>query len=81
LTFTILTSCRRGYSVENGKVYYESWNEGNGQNKWFIEKADAETFQRVKLNCDCSFYFGKDKNHLFIDGKSIRDIDPKTFSL
>lgn len=77
--FSIMTSCRRGYKIEDGKVYYESWNEGVGQNKWFIEKADAKTFQTVKFDCDCNFYFGKDKNHLFIDGEPIRHIDPATF--
>lgn len=78
-SFSILASCRRGYKVENRKVYYEYWNEGSGQNKWFLEKADAESFQTLKFDCDCSFYFGKDKKHLFIDGQPIRHIDPNTF--
>ena len=76
---SFLTSCRQGYKVENDKVYYEYWNEGSGQGKRLIEKADATTFQTVEFDCDCSFDFGKDKNHLFIDGEPINDIDPKTF--
>ena len=79
LTISILTSCRRGYKVEGDKVYYESWNEGSGQNKRLIEHADAKTFQKLSFECDCDFEFGKDKNHLFIDGEFIKNIDPSTF--
>lgn len=81
MTISILTSCRHGYKVEDGKVYYEYWHEGLGfeQGKCLIEEADAATFQTVEFDCDCSFAFGKDKNHLFIDGNPIKDIDPMTF--
>jgi hypothetical protein len=74
LILIVLTSCRRGY-----KVYYEYWNEGSGQNKRLIEQADAKTFQKLNFDCDCDFVFGKDKNHLFIDGELINNIDPNTF--
>jgi hypothetical protein len=79
LTVSILTSCRRGYKVEGDKVYYEYWNEGSGQNKRLIEQADAKTFQKLTFDCDCDFEFGKDKNHLFIDGELIKNINPNTF--
>jgi hypothetical protein len=79
LTISFLTSCRHGYKIENDKVYYEYWNEGSGQGKRLIEEADAATFQTVEFDCDCSFAFGKDKNHLFIDGELIKNIDPNTF--
>lgn len=75
----ILTSCRQGYKVEDGKVFYEYWNEGSGQGKRLVENADAKTFQELSFNCDCNFEFGKDKNHLFIDGQLIKNIDPNTF--
>ena len=78
LAILFLTSCKRGYKVENGKVYYEYWNEGSGQGKSLIEQADAKTFQELTFDCDCDFEFGKDKNHLFIDGELIKNIDPKT---
>lgn len=78
-TISILTSCRRGYKVEGDKVYYETWNEGSGQNKRIIEQADAKTFQELILKNDSDFDFGKDKNHLFINGELINNIDPKTF--
>lgn len=79
-TISILTSCRRGYKVEGDKVYYETWNEGSGQNKKIIEQADAKTFQELILKNDGDFDFGKDKNHLFINGELINNIDPKTFN-
>lgn len=79
LTISFLTSCRQGYKIENGKVYYEYWNEGSGQGKQLIEQADAKTFQELSFDSDCDFEFGKDKNHLFIDGELIKNIDPKTF--
>ena len=79
LTLLVLTSCRRGYKVEDDKVYYEYWNEGSGQNKRLIDQADAKTFQKLSFDCDCDFEFGKDKNHLFIDGELINNIDPNTF--
>lgn len=33
----------------------------------------------MNFDCDCDFEFGKDKNHLFINGEIIKNIDPKTF--
>ncbi|MBW7912579.1 MAG: DKNYY domain-containing protein [Taibaiella sp.] len=78
-TILILTSCRHGYKVEGDKVYYEYWNEGSGQNKRIIELADAKTFQKLSLDCDCNFEFGMDKNHLFMDGELIKNIEPNTF--
>ncbi len=74
-----LSGCRQGYKVESEKVYYEYWNEANGQGKQYMAQADAKTFQKLKFDCDCSFDFGKDEKHLFIDGEPIRDIDPNTF--
>lgn len=78
-TILILTSCRRGYKIEGDEVYYETWNEGSGQNLQLIEQADAKTFQKLILESDSDFEFGKDKNHLFINGELINNIDPKTF--
>ena len=82
LTISTLTSCRHGYKVENGKVYYEYWHEGLGfkQGIRVIEEADAMSFKSLNFDCDCSFKFGKDKNHLFIDGELIKNIDPNTFT-
>jgi hypothetical protein len=79
LTISIFTSCEHGYKVEDGKVFYEYWNEGSGQGKRLIEQADARTFQELTLDCDCNFEFGIDKDHLFIDGQLIENIDPNTF--
>lgn len=74
-----MTSCRHGYKIEDDKVYYEYWNEGSGQNKRLLEQADAKSFEPISFDCDCSFEFGRDKNHLFINGDPIKNIDPRTF--
>lgn len=74
-----MTSCRKGYKVENEKVYFESWNESHGHNKFLIDSADSKTFKEIKFDCDCDFKFGRDKRHLFIDGELIKNIDPNTF--
>jgi hypothetical protein len=79
LIISTLTSCRRGYKVEGGKVYYEYGNEGSGQIRRLIEQADAKTFQKLTFDCDCDLKFGKDKDHLFLDGELIKTIDPNTF--
>ncbi|WP_367178982.1 DKNYY domain-containing protein [Flavobacterium sp.] len=79
LLFLLLTSCTRGYKVEGGKVYYEYWNEGSGQGKLLIKEADAKTFEELNFDFEHNLEFGKDKNHLFIDGEVIKNIDPKTF--
>jgi hypothetical protein len=79
LTISIFISCERGYKVEDGKVFYEYWNEGSGQGKRLIEQADAKTFRKLTLDCDCNFEFGIDKDHLFINGELIEKIDPNTF--
>jgi hypothetical protein len=66
--------------VEGDKVYFESWNEGSGHSKRLLEHADAKTFQELILKSDADFEFGKDKNHLFINGELINNIDPNTFN-
>lgn len=79
LTISILTSCRRGYKVENDKVYFLSWNEGTGRNKWLLDSADGMTFKTLNIKCDCNFSFGRDNKHIFIDGELVKSIDPNTF--
>jgi hypothetical protein len=61
LTISILTSCRRGYLIENDKVYFEYWNEAVGHGRYLIEQTDAKTFQEFKLDGAHDFVFGFDK--------------------
>jgi hypothetical protein len=75
----ILSGCRTGYKVENEKVYYLYWNEGSGNGKSYVQEADAATFQKLEFDCSCPFSFGRDKDHLFIDGRLISDINPNSF--
>jgi hypothetical protein len=78
MTLLTLVSCKPKYTINGDKVYYEHWNEGSGNNKDFIDSADAQTF--VSLKSDDDFYFAKDKNHVYINGSIIKNIDPNSFS-
>ena len=40
-----------------------------------MENVDIETFE------DLDGYFGKDKNHIYFDGKILKNIDVKTFEV
>jgi hypothetical protein len=80
LILGLLFSCRKGYIKEDGKVYYEFWNEGSGQNKRLMKNVDYQTFNKIKFKGNSSFCFAKDKYHLFIDGDLIKNIDAATFS-
>ncbi len=76
---TLMFSCEKGYKVENNKVYYINWNEGSGITKTELEKVDVLSFSPLEINCECDFRFGRDKNHLYIDGRLYNKIDPNTF--
>ncbi|MGS0747438.1 DKNYY domain-containing protein [Halpernia sp. GG3] len=80
LILTSLFSCKKGYEKENGKVYYEHWNEGSAQNKKLMKNVDFKTFKEIEFKDKTSFSFAKDKNHLFIDGDIMKNIDPETFT-
>ena len=80
LSVVTATGCKRQYTIEGDRVYYESWNEGSGNSKWLLDSADAKTFTPLKFDCNCSFLFAKDKRHLFIDGTPIKKIDPNSFT-
>ena len=75
----LFVSCRKGYKVEDDIVYYEYWNEGSGQHSDPMEDADAKTFEVLDLNDKSSFEFGRDKQHLFIDGRLMRTIHAASF--
>lgn len=79
ILLSVLAGCRGGYAVEEGKVYYYYANEAVGQQKQLMRQADAGSFQKLKFDCGCSFYFGRDKQHLFIDGEELPNIDPNSF--
>jgi hypothetical protein len=80
ISVMLLVGCRRGYKIEDNKVYFENWNEGTGQNTDLMKDADAQTFQPIDFDCECSFCFGRDKLRLYIDGKPMPGIDPTTFN-
>ncbi len=78
-TCIALLGCSHGYKIEDNRVYYVHWNEARGKGSQLLPQADASTFESLDFNCDCSFEFGKDKDHLYIDGQLIENIDPNTF--
>lgn len=81
LSILMLIGCKHGYEVEEEGVYYYYSNAGLGlkQGKRLVNDADSKSFESISFDCNCSFKFGRDKNHLFIDGDPIKDIDPHTF--
>jgi hypothetical protein len=79
LTTYLLFSCESKYYIKDGTVYFETYNEGSGQVTELVYGADPRTFKELKIENDSEFNFGRDKNHLFINGVLIENIDPKSF--
>jgi hypothetical protein len=75
---TLLLSCGKKYIINDNKVYLTGMNE-NGNYERLIDNADAKTFESLDLKCECNFTFGKDINHLFIDGIKMEGINPNSF--
>jgi hypothetical protein len=76
---SLFAACGKSYTVENGQVYLSGWNEASGNYQRQIEGADAASFENLEFDCDCSFAFGRDKDHLFIDGNRMEGMDPSSF--
>lgn len=74
LSLFSLQSCKLGYKIEDGKVYYYTWNEGSGSNKYLLKNADVQSFKVLK-NSD----YAKDANYGYFDGNIIKGIDSKSF--
>ena len=62
----------RGYSIEDGKIYYTDWNK----NKTLLEKVDIDTFSIVQEDD-----YAKDKSNVYCYGSVIEDADPGSFSM
>jgi hypothetical protein len=75
----LVSSCGKSYVIENGQVYLSGWNEGVGNYRRPVEGADAATFTDLQFGDDCGFAFGRDKEHLYIDGVVLKDLDPSSF--
>ena len=58
------------YELKDNTAIYNGLNE-----KVTMENVDIETFE------DLDGYFGKDKNHIYYDGKILKNIDVKTFEV
>lgn len=75
----MVAACGKSYKIENGQVYLNGWNEASGNYQRPIDGADPASFENLEFDCDCSFAFGRDKDHIFIDGKMMEGIDPSSF--
>lgn len=75
----MISSCRKGYKIEDDQVYYEYWNEGSGQHTDPLTDADVNSFEILEFDDESSFAFGRDKQHLFIDGRLMRRIHAASF--
>lgn len=71
--FLIFLSCSTGYKNEGNAVYYEHWNEGNGQHKSKLD-ANPKTFEIFEFD-----NYAKDDKSVFYQGKKIIGADAKTF--
>ncbi len=68
----VLSGC--GYKVEDDKVYYISWNEGQGRVKDLIPGADAASFKVLKHD-----NYATDRNFAYYKGIRIEGADPSSF--
>lgn len=77
ISVILVTSCQRGYVIEDGKVYFTGWNEANGNIKYEVEHSDAATFETI--NVGGNGLWGKDKNHVYHEATIIENADPASF--
>ncbi|MCD6067278.1 MAG: hypothetical protein K0S33_2104 [Bacteroidetes bacterium] len=74
LLLCILLSACNSTEIEDGKVYYVSWNEGSGKVKTLIEGADADTYEKLSDS-----YYAIDKSHVFYQSVMLDGADPNSF--
>lgn len=80
-----LYECRPGFIVDKSanKVYWSTLDEGRGHLKTLVPGADAASFEVMK-DIDTHGYkhnsFGRDKDHVYFQDKTIPGADPMTFA-
>lgn len=62
------------HDIENGHVFYVSWNEGNGQSKKLIIGADAQTFTELDHP-----KYAVDNQRVYYEAKLVKGADPQSF--
>ena len=67
------SSCAH-HDIEDGQVFYVSWNEGSGQSKTLIKGADAQTFKELDHP-----KYAVDKQRVYYEAKVLKDADPQSF--
>lgn len=65
----------KDYVVKDHKVYYKTWNENHGTRLQLVDNVDVASFKSIKKG------YGKDKDHLFYNGKLIENSDPASLKI
>lgn len=71
----MMLSCTIGYNKHDGKVYYDTWNEGSGHTSRLLKEADAESFEELKDG------YARDKNYAWLDGELLKGAKGKSFKV
>ena len=74
--FFLASSCNSGYSEQNGKWVWISYDEGVGKRINQIDEHDLETFEVLDNE-----KYARDKNSVFYIGRIIKNADPKSFEV
>lgn len=66
--------CRSNYSVVDGKVLWNDWNEATGFFEVEVKGADHRTFTALERGD-----YGKDKKHVYFQERQVKDANPSSF--
>lgn len=78
----LAAGCHRGYVVDvpNNRVTYQTWDEGNGTQRFPVHGADAATFEAFTIP-GAGGEFGRDARKVFERQHKIEWADPRSFRL
>jgi len=69
----VITGCSSGYNNDGQTVYYNHWNEGNGQHHRQLD-ADPKTFRILEFSS-----YAKDEKTVYYEGQEIIGADAASF--
>ena len=65
------------YKIENGKIFWKQDLKIERE----LKNVDLKTFENLDESVELNAHFAKDKNHVYYQGKIIKEIDSKTFEV
>ncbi len=76
----LAAGCQRGYVIDvpRNRVTFQTWDEGNGTQRFPVIGADAATFEAFEIP-GAGGDFGRDARKVFEGPKKIKWADPKSF--